>query len=127
MATRARRALPACNADVAPEQRVGAAFPAIVPERLAPRLGTRLGMRKANSRRHDGARSPERSRIMNKKQIALAVVLADFSALTAYVVAQYGFVGVFEAVFANWATTLAMVDLTIALTMVMAWMWQDAK
>lgn len=64
---------------------------------------------------------------MNKKQIALAVVLADFSALTAYVVAQYGFVGLFEAIFATWASTLVTVDLTIALTMVVAWMWQDAR
>ena len=64
---------------------------------------------------------------MNKKQIALAVVLADFATLTAYVVAQYGIVGLFEAAFANWATTLVMVDLTIALSMVVAWMWQDAR
>ncbi len=64
---------------------------------------------------------------MNKKQIALAVVLADFSALTAYVVAQYGIVGLFEQVFATWASTLIMVDLTIALAMVMVWMWQDAR
>jgi hypothetical protein len=64
---------------------------------------------------------------MNKKQIALAVVLADFAALTAYVVAQYGVVGLFEQVFANWATTLVAVDLTIALSMVMVWMWQDAR
>ena len=64
---------------------------------------------------------------MNKKQIALAFVLADFAALTAYVTAQYGIVGLFEQVFANSATTLAMVDLTIALSMVMVWMWQDAR
>ena len=64
---------------------------------------------------------------MNKKQIALAVVLFDFAALTAYVVAQYGFIGLFEAVFANAATTLAMVDLMIALSMVVVWMWQDAR
>ena len=69
----------------------------------------------------------ERSSPMNKKQIALAVVLADFAALTAYVTAQYGIVGLFEAVFANWATTLAMVDLTIALSMIVVWMWQDAR
>ena len=64
---------------------------------------------------------------MNNKQIALAVVLADFAALTAYVVAQFGIVGLFAAAFANWATTLIMVDLTIALSLVMAWMWQDAR
>ena len=64
---------------------------------------------------------------MNKKQIALAVVLADFAALNAYAVAQYGIVGIFEAAFANAATTLLFVDLTIALTMVMVWMWRDAR
>lgn len=64
---------------------------------------------------------------MNKKQIALAVVLADFAALTAYVTAQYGIVGLYETLFANWATTLAMVDLVIALAMIVAWMWQDAR
>jgi hypothetical protein len=64
---------------------------------------------------------------MNKKQIALAVVLADFAALTAYVVAQYGVVGLFEQAFANSATTLVTVDLTIALSMVTVWMWQDAR
>jgi uncharacterized protein DUF2834 len=64
---------------------------------------------------------------MNKKQIALAVVLADFSALTAYAVAQYGIVGIFEQAFANVATITLTADLTIALTMVIAWMWQDAR
>jgi hypothetical protein len=77
----------------------------------------------------DAAEAPDnrKEQVMNKKQIALAVVLFDFAALTAYVVAQYGIVGLYDAVFANWATTLVMVDLTIALTMVVAWMWQDAR
>lgn len=64
---------------------------------------------------------------MNKKQIALAVLLADFSALTAYVVAQHGYVGLFEVLFSSWAGILVLVDLTIALGMVVAWMWQDAR
>jgi MFS superfamily sulfate permease-like transporter len=64
---------------------------------------------------------------MNKKQIALAVVLADFSALTAYAVMHYGVVGLFEAAFANAATITVFADLTIALSMVIAWMWQDAR
>jgi len=64
---------------------------------------------------------------MNKKQIGLAVLLFDFAALTAYAVAQYGIVGLFEAAFANAATTLVFVDLAIALSLVIAWMWQDAR
>lgn len=64
---------------------------------------------------------------MNKKQIALAVLLFDFTAFTVYVVAQYGIVGLFEKAFANAATVLLLTDLTIALSLVMAWMWQDAR
>ena len=64
---------------------------------------------------------------MNRKQIALAVVLADFAALTAYAVAQYGLVGLFEQCFANVATVTIFADLTIALSLVVVWMWQDAR
>lgn len=64
---------------------------------------------------------------MNKKQIALAVLLADFLALNVYAVAQYGLVGIFELAFANAATILLFTDLTIALALVMVWMWQDAR
>lgn len=64
---------------------------------------------------------------MNKKQIALAVVLADFAALTAYAVAQLGLVGLFEQLFANAAAMQIAADLTIALAIVVVWMWQDAR
>ena len=64
---------------------------------------------------------------MNAKQMGLSVVLAGFSALTAYAVYQVGFLGIFELVLANVATTLAFVDLTIALTLVLTWMWNDAR
>ena len=64
---------------------------------------------------------------MNAKQIGLSVLLADFLGLTAYATYAYGFAGLFELVFANAATTLAMVDLTIALSLVSVWMWQDAR
>ena len=62
-----------------------------------------------------------------KKQIALAVVLADFVAFTAYAVAQHGYVGLFMHQLANTAGLQVLVDLCIALTIVMAWMWQDAR
>jgi hypothetical protein len=64
---------------------------------------------------------------MNRKQIALAVVLADFAALNVYAIAQYGIVGIFELCLANAATVLLFADLVIALSLVMAWMWRDAR
>jgi len=64
---------------------------------------------------------------MNAKQIGLGVVLADFAALTAYALYQYGFVGFFELMLSNAATVTALVDLVIALSLVMVWMWRDAK
>jgi MFS superfamily sulfate permease-like transporter len=64
---------------------------------------------------------------MNAKQIGLSVILADFSALTAYAVYQHGYAGFFELLFANWATATVFVDLCIALALIIAWMWRDAR
>ena len=64
---------------------------------------------------------------MNTKQIVLEVVLVSFVALNGYVVYQYGYIGFFELVMANVATVAAMVDLSIALGIILVWMWQDAK
>lgn len=64
---------------------------------------------------------------MNAKQIGLGVVLFDFVALNAWVVYQLGYIGFVEAMFANLATIAAFVDLTIALSLIAYWMWQDAR
>jgi hypothetical protein len=64
---------------------------------------------------------------MSWKQIGLSLVLADFLGLSAYAVYQHGYLGFFEAMAANAATTAALADLTIALGMVVVWMWQDAR
>jgi hypothetical protein len=64
---------------------------------------------------------------MNKKQIALGVVLVDFLAFSAYAVAQYGYLGLFEQMLANAATLQVLADLGIALSLVTVWMWQDAR
>ncbi len=64
---------------------------------------------------------------MNAKQIGLGIVLVDFIALNAWVVYQFGYIGFVEAMFANIATTAAFVDLTIALSLIAFWMWQDAR
>ena len=64
---------------------------------------------------------------MSKKQWLLAFVLVDFSALSAYAIYQIGYVGFAEAMTANIGTIAAMVDLTIALSLIGVWMWNDAK
>jgi fatty acid desaturase len=64
---------------------------------------------------------------MNKKQWLLAFVLCAFAVLNAYVLYQYGYSGFIELVTANAATVAVLVDLTIALTLVVLWMWNDAK
>jgi hypothetical protein len=60
-------------------------------------------------------------------KLLIAFVLADFTALSVYAVWQLALVGLFDAVFANVATITAFVDLLIALSLVMVWMWQDAR
>ncbi|MBY0279037.1 DUF2834 domain-containing protein, partial [Candidatus Binatia bacterium] len=64
---------------------------------------------------------------MNKKQILAAIVLVDFAAFSTWVVVQYGYLGLFAQALASPATIQVLLDLVIALTMVSAWMWRDAK
>lgn len=64
---------------------------------------------------------------MNTKQLGLAAVCLGFSALTAYTVYHYGYIGFFEQMITNVATITGFVDLTIALGLVILWMWQDAR
>jgi hypothetical protein len=64
---------------------------------------------------------------MNAKRIGLGIILVDFIALNAWVIYQYGYVGFFTAMFANIATIAVFVDLTIALSLIAYWMWQDAR
>lgn len=64
---------------------------------------------------------------MNWKQLGLGLVLADFAAFTGWVVWQYGYVGLFEAALANAATTQVTIDLVIACSIGMFWIWNDAR
>ena len=64
---------------------------------------------------------------MTKKQLLIGIVLADFLALNAYVVVQYGYMGFVREVLSTVPGIAVLVDLTIALTMVGVWMWNDAK
>jgi hypothetical protein len=64
---------------------------------------------------------------MTKRQWLLAFVLFDFSVLNVAVVYQYGYAGFLELATANLATIAVLVDLTIALSLVAVWMWNDAR
>jgi hypothetical protein len=64
---------------------------------------------------------------MNAKQLGLETVLIGFSILTGYAVYQHGYIGFFEQLLANAATVTVFVDLTIALGLVLLWIWQDAR
>ncbi len=60
-------------------------------------------------------------------RIGVGLVLLAFADLNAYVLWQYGYTGFVQLVTANAATTAALVDLTIALSLVTIWMWRDAR
>ncbi|HXG18981.1 MAG TPA: DUF2834 domain-containing protein [Methylomirabilota bacterium] len=64
---------------------------------------------------------------MNAKQLGLEVLLLAFSAFTGYALYQYGYIGLFEQALLNAATIQVFLDLTIALSLVLLWMWQDAR
>jgi hypothetical protein len=57
----------------------------------------------------------------------LALVFLDFAALNAYVLSVHGYLGFWEAILSSPAGVLAVVDLTIALGLVLLWMWSDAR
>jgi Terpene cyclase DEP1 len=63
---------------------------------------------------------------MNSSQLVVGVILVVFSAFSAYVVYEYGYIGLFEHALTNAATVQVLLDLTIALGLVIVWMWRDA-
>ncbi len=64
---------------------------------------------------------------MSWKKIVLGVVLADFAALSAWVVYQVGYVGFFTSLLSTPAGIACAVDLVIALALVAIWMVRDAR
>ena len=64
---------------------------------------------------------------MSKLQIVLGLVLALFSFETAWAIHHYGFVGIFRELLGSYAGGLALFDLTIALSLILFWMWRDAR
>ena len=63
---------------------------------------------------------------MNRAQILLTLLLADFAALCAYALYQFGVVGMFEVVMQNAMTITMAADLVIALSVGVWWTWKDA-
>jgi hypothetical protein len=64
---------------------------------------------------------------MNRTQIVLGLVLAAFGFESAWAVYHFGFVGLFQQIFSNFASSLVFFDLVIALSLAMVWMWRDAR
>lgn len=65
--------------------------------------------------------------MMNAAQIGLTIVLIAFSIFSGYVVSHYGYIGLFEQGLANAATIQILLDLTISLSLILLWLWQDAR
>lgn len=57
----------------------------------------------------------------------LIAVLVAFSALTAVALAHHGLWGLFEPLFKTWGAAQVGVDLVIALSLFLVWMWRDAR
>ena len=64
---------------------------------------------------------------MNARQMGIGAVLAAFLAQTAYAVYHYGYLAFFDVHAMSAIQAQIFVDLVIALTFVMVWMWNDAK
>lgn len=72
-------------------------------------------------------RAHERSRVSQFSLDRLAVILADFAALTAYAVYHYGYLAFFQLHAMNAIQIQIFIDLVIALTFVLLWMVRDAR
>ena len=59
--------------------------------------------------------------------VLLALVTADFAALSAYALWQHGYLGIFEHLFASSAGWQVLADLVIVCTLAMVWMVADAR
>jgi len=64
---------------------------------------------------------------MNWKQLGFGLLLADFAAFTGWVIWQYGYIGLFQIGLSNAATVQLTVDLVIACTVGMFWIYNDAR
>ena len=64
---------------------------------------------------------------MNRNALILAVILADFVALSLWAVSKVGYIGLFQFQLTSPAGIQVIVDLVLALSLVMLWMVRDAR
>jgi hypothetical protein len=64
---------------------------------------------------------------MNRKQIALSVVLMVLLAIDAAATYSYGYLGFFRAALATAPTITLFADMVVALTLICIWMGEDAR
>lgn len=57
----------------------------------------------------------------------LVIVLTAFLALTALALYFDGLIAIFEPLWTRWAGAQLVIDLVIALSLWLVWMWKDAK
>lgn len=61
------------------------------------------------------------------QRFLLVLTLVLFGALTAAALRHHGYWGILAPHFQSWGGGQVLADLVIALTLVMVWMWHDAK
>jgi hypothetical protein len=61
------------------------------------------------------------------QRLLLTVALALLGAVTAAALWQHGYWGIFAAQFQSWGGFQVLLDLAIALGLVLAWLWNDAR
>ena len=61
------------------------------------------------------------------RRIALIVTLIAFLVLTTLAVLQHGYVSIFTQQFQSFGGLQVLIDLGIALSLFLVWMWNDAK
>ncbi|MGL4577086.1 MAG: DUF2834 domain-containing protein [Burkholderiaceae bacterium] len=55
------------------------------------------------------------------------VVAIVFAGVTVMALQQVGYIGIIIGQFANWGTAQVLGDLVIACTLLMGWIWRDAR
>ncbi|MGE0860267.1 MAG: DUF2834 domain-containing protein [Gammaproteobacteria bacterium] len=64
---------------------------------------------------------------MNLRTLALLVVLAAFSVLSAHAMLEVGYLGIWRAGFASWGGMQLLADLVIACSLAALWIHDDAR
>lgn len=61
------------------------------------------------------------------RKIGLTITLVAFLILTTMAILQHGYAGIFTQQFQSYGGIQVLIDLVIALSLFLIWMWQDAK